>query len=230
MTNASLSTAPSRRLVVLQPSGDCLSCAHGRVRIVKEQLRITCARRRRSGINCPDYVDDGRSAVLHAIVRRLRRTQTGYRRVFNVVQPDCPNCNENCCTRPFLKKTPFYGEDGIYYLLIGQPLPSIPQGVDHCIFFKQGCTLPSHLRPHVCIEYKCPFVPQPKQIDVLGDRMQEDTIYLISVATQEYSEWRGVYPEKDIEGRNTGGTVDRFQRPWNPKRPLEDLRERYGLA
>ncbi|MBK6316331.1 MAG: hypothetical protein IPF53_19100 [Blastocatellia bacterium] len=60
--------------------------------------------------------------------------------------------------------------------------------------------------------------------------MQEDTIYLISVATQEYSEWRGVYPEKDVEGRNTGGTVDRFQHPWNPKRPLEDLRERYGLA
>lgn len=229
MTTVPAVKAPIRRLTVLQPSGACLSCVHGRVRMIQDNLRVTCAKRHRSGVDCPDYRDDGRSVLLHAIVRRLRRTQTGYRRVFNVVQPDCPNCTDNCCTRPFLQKTPFYGEDTIYYLLIGQPLPSIPAGVDHCIFFDQGCTLPSHLRPHVCIEYKCPFVPQPKQIDVLGERMQSDTIYLIAVATAEYAQWRGAYPETDGDGVRTGATVDRFGNRWNPKRPLDDLRERYGL-
>ena len=144
-------------------------------------------------------------------------------------EPDCPNCKQNCCTRPFLQKTPFYGEDAIYYLLIGQPLPAIPAGVDHCIFFDAGCTLPSHLRPHVCIEYKCPFTPQPPQIDRLGERMGEDAIYLIAVATREYVEWRGAYPETDDDGRATGSTVDRFQNRWDPSEPLVDLEQRYGV-
>jgi hypothetical protein len=122
----------------------------------------------------------------------MRKTQRGYRSVFNVVQPDCPNCTSNCCTRPNLRKTPFFGEDAIYYLLIGQPLPKIPSRVNHCIFFNQGCTLPSHLRPHACIEYKCPFVENPPQIDVLGDRLNRDVVYLLSVATLDHRRWRGV--------------------------------------
>jgi hypothetical protein len=227
-TTASPAPARARRLAVRQPTAACLSCPNGTAVVARERLTIFCAKRHLSAVGCPDAVDDGRSRLLRAIVARLRRTQTGYRRVFNVVQPDCPNCKQNCCTRPFLKKTPFYGEDEIYYLLIGQPIPQIPRGVDHCIFFDKGCTLPSHLRPHVCIEYKCPFVPQPKQIDVLGERMNEDTIYLIAVATRDMG-WRGRYAEKDERGRRTGGVVDRFRNPYDPSDPLADLYARYGV-
>lgn len=223
------SAPPRRRTTVLEPTGECMSCVYGTVRVMGDRLKVSCAMRHKSAVDCPDYVDDGRSELLHAIVRRVRRTQTGYRKVFNVIQPDCPNCTQNCCTRPFLKKTPFYGEDAIYYLLIGQKLPTIPKGVDHCIFFDKGCTLPSHLRPHVCIEYKCPFIENPPQIDVLGERMNEDTIYLIAVATQEYEDWRGAYDEQDDEGDSTGRTVDRFHHEWDPEEPLDDLRRRYGL-
>ena len=220
---------PKRRLAVKQPTSSCLSCVHGTARVRDQGLKIFCAKRHLSAVGCPDAKEDGRSELLHAIVRRVRRTQTGYRKVFNVIQPDCPNCKQNCCTRPFLKKTPFYGEDAIYYMLIGQPLPEIPKGVDHCIFFDQGCTLPSHLRPHVCIEYKCPFVENPPQIDVLGERMNEDTIYLIAVATQDMG-WRGTYYERDERGRKTGFLVDRFKHRWDPDDPLADLFERYGLV
>ncbi len=218
-----------RRVTVREMNDKCLSCVHGRVRMRKDHLKVTCAKRHTSAVGCPDFEDDGRSELLHAIVRRLRRTQQGYRKVFNVVQPDCPNCKQNCCTRPFLKRTPFYGEDAIYYLLIGQPLPDIPPDTDHCIFFNQGCTLPAHLRPHVCIEYKCPFVESPPQIDVLGERMNQDAIYLLAVATQEYEGWRGVYDERDDDGKRTGLHVDRFKNRWNPSRPLDDLYVRYGL-
>lgn len=228
-TNAPTKKRP-RRVTVQEMTASCLSCTHGTVDMQGDRMKIYCAKRRRSAVDCPDAVEDGRGELLRAIVRRVRRTQTSYRSVFNVIQPDCPNCTQNCCTRPFLQKTPFYGEDAIYYLLIGQPLPEIPDGVDHCIFFDQGCTLPSHLRPHVCIEYKCPFVENPPQIDTLGERMNEDTIYLIAVATRDYRGWRGVYPEKDANGRSTGRTLDRFQHAWNPKRPAADLRERYGVA
>ena len=228
MSKATAATAPARRSAVKELTSSCLSCPHGTAVVSRERLKVFCAKRHNSAVGCPDASDDGRSRLLHAIVRRLRRTQTGYRRVFNVVQPDCPNCKQNCCTRPFLQKTPFYGEDEIYYLLINQPIPKIPTGVDHCIFFDQGCTLPSHLRPHVCIEYKCPFVPQPKQIDVLGERMNEDTIYLIAVATRDMG-WRGRYAEKDERGRKTGGVVDRFQNRYDPENPLADLYERYGV-
>ena len=221
-------TARPRRVVVKQLTASCLSCAHGTVKVENEGLKVFCAKRHTSAVACPDAQEDGRAELMHAIVSRVRRTQTGYRKVFNVVQPDCPNCKENCCTRPFLPKTPFYGEDQIYYLLIGQPLPSIPKGVDHCIFFNQGCTLPSHLRPHVCIEYKCPFTPQPPEIDTLGERMTQDTIYLITVATKDMN-WRGTYPQKDEHGRRTRRVVDRFKREWNPSDPLGDLREKYGV-
>jgi hypothetical protein len=227
-TSTSAASTRTRRVAVKELTSACLSCVHGTVKVQNEGLRVTCAKRHRSAVGCPDATEDGRSDLLHAIVRRVRRTQTGYRKVFNVVQPDCPNCTQNCCTRPFLQKTPFYGEDQIYYLLIGQPLPKIPTGVDHCIFFDQGCTLPSHLRPHVCIEYKCPFVPQPPEIDTLGERMTHDTIYLIAVATQDMA-WRGSYPERDERGVPTGATVDRFQNRWDPSDPLADLRQRYGV-
>ena len=214
----------------MEPTASCLSCANGKVRIDGDHLKILCAKRHRSAVGCPDAAEDARTnALMHAIVRRLRRTQLGYRKVFNVVQPDCPNCKQNCCTRPFLQKTPFYGEDAIYYLLIGQPLPKVPRGVDHCVFFDKGCTLPSHLRPHVCIEYKCPFVPQPPQIDVLGERLGQDAIYLIAVATREYVGWRGAYRETDDDGRPTGWTTDRFQHRWDPADPLADLEARYGV-
>jgi hypothetical protein len=219
-----------RRVFVKEPTGSCMSCEHGEVRIKGDYLTIACARRHRSAVGCPDYRDDGRSALLHAIVQRVRRTQKGYRKVFNVIEPDCPNCKENCCTRPFLQKTPFYGEDVIYYLLIDQPLPEIPKGVDHCIFFDNGCTLPSHLRPHVCIEYKCPFVANPPQIDTLGRRMSEDVVYLIAVATKEYEDWRGAYTEYYDDGEPTGVIRDRFEHAWDPKQPLDDLRKRYNLA
>ncbi len=231
MSAHTTTTAPrrARRVAVKELTSTCLSCAHGDVRIADEGLKVFCAKGHTSAVGCPDAAEDGRAALLHAIVRRVRRTQTGYRKVFNVIQPDCPNCKQNCCTRPFLKKTPFYGEDQIYYLLIGQPLPSIPKGVDHCIFFNQGCTLPSHLRPHVCIEYKCPFVESPPQIDTLGDRMNQHTIYLIAVATRDMG-WRGSYPQKDEAGRKTGRTVDRFSHEWDPREPMADLRSRYGLT
>lgn len=229
MTKTISAPAPKRRVAVKELTASCLSCIHGTVRVQNEGLTVFCAKRHRSAVDCPDAVEDGRSKLLSAIVRRIRRTENGYRKVFNVIQPDCPNCKQNCCTRPFLKKTPFYGEDAIYYLLIGQPLPQIPKGVDHCIFFDQGCTLPSHLRPHVCIEYKCPFVENPPQIDVLGERMNEDTIYLIAVATQDMG-WRGAYLERDERGKKTGGIVDRFKKPWDPDDPLADLNERYGVG
>jgi hypothetical protein len=146
------------------------------------------------------------------------------------MQPDCPNCTSNCCTRPSLQKTPFYGEDAIYYLLIGAPLPSIPKGVDHCIFFDAGCTLPSHLRPHACIEYKCPFVENPPQIDVLGERLQRDVLYLLAVATKNFDQWRGREMELDADGRLTGFAIDRFDARWDPADPLADLAVRYRVA
>lgn len=228
MSETTSPSASQRRVAVRELAASCLSCANGTVEVKNEGLKVFCSKRHRSAVACPDAEEDGRAKLLHAIVRRVRRTETGYRKVFNVMQPDCPNCKENCCTRPFLQKTPFYGEDAIYYLLIGQPLPTIPKDVDHCIFFDQGCTLPSHLRPHVCIEYKCPFIENPPQIDVLGERMKEDTIYLIAVATQDM-QWRGAYAEKDDAGRKTGATVDRFKHAWNPDDPLADLTERYGV-
>src|SRR4051812_27603208 len=128
----------TRRTAVKEPTASCLSCANGTVVVKDEKLRVFCAKRHLSAVGCPDVREDGRADLLRAIVRRVRRTQTGYRKVFNVIQPDCPNCKANCCTRPFLQKTPFYGEDAIYYLLIGQPLPKIPKGVDHCVFFDRG--------------------------------------------------------------------------------------------
>jgi hypothetical protein len=208
-----------------------MSCEHAKVRIPGERtgLKVWCARGRSSAVACPEYRDDGTSELLRAIVRHMRRTQTGYRQVFNAVEPDCPNCTQNCCMQPFLNKTPFYGEDAIYYLLIGQPLPDVPKGVDHCVFFANGCTLPPHLRPHVCIEFECPFIESPPAIDRLGTRMRQDTVYLIAVATKEFEDWRGVYEQKDRSGALTGVILDRFDNPWDPKQPTADLRVRYGL-
>jgi hypothetical protein len=160
----------------------------------------------------------------------MRATQRGYRSVFDVIQPDCPNCTSNCCTRPNLRKTPFFGEDAIYYLLIGQPLPRIPKRVDHCVFFDAGCTLPGHLRPHACIEYTCPFVDNPPRIDVLGERLHRDVVYLLAVATREFVRWRGAYPETDSDGEATGFVVDRFGDRWDPADPAADLEVRYRVA
>jgi hypothetical protein len=219
------------RTVVREKTGLCMSCPHATVRIPSERsgLKVWCGKGHRSAVACPDYQDDGRAELLHAIVRHMRRTQTGYREVFNAVEPDCPNCTQNCCVQPFLNKTPFYGEDAIYYLLIGQPLPNVPKDADHCVFFDSGCTLPSHLRPHVCIEYACPFIENPPAIDTLGEHMQQDTVYLIAVATREYEDWRGVYEQKDGRGVATGVIIDRFDSAWDPQNPLADLRVRYEL-
>lgn len=217
---------------VREPAAGCMSCAHATVRVLgeREGLKVGCALGHRSGVGCPDQAECGSGDLLRAIVGHMRRVQKGYRKTFDVVEPDCPNCVSNCCTKPNLNKTPFFGEDAIYYLLIGQPLPKIPRGIDHCVFFDVGCTLPSHLRPHVCIEYRCPFIENPPELDALGDAMSEDAIYLIAVATREHAKWRGAYPVVDADGRTTGLATDRFGNTWNPDDPLEDLRRRYGLA
>lgn len=223
-------SAGRRRVSVSTPAGSCLSCDNGTVTLDGARLKVFCARRHRHASGCPDYSEDGRAGLLNAIVARIRKTQRTYRGVFRIIEPDCPNCRQNCCTQPFLNKTPFYGEDAIYYLLINQPLPSIPEGVDHCIFFDRGCTLPDHLRPHVCIEYKCPFIENPPQIDTLGEQMEEDVTYLIAVATQQFVEWRGVYPEQDETGATTGRMLDRHGAEWDPSDPMADLFGRYGVA
>jgi hypothetical protein len=225
-------TSIERATKVRQKTGLCLSCPYSEVRVGSERqgLSIRCRKGRVSAVDCPDYQDDGRARLLHAIVLNMRRTQRGYRSVFNVLQPDCPNCTSNCCTRPNLRKTPFFGEDAIYYLLIGQPLPKIPSRVNHCIFFDRGCTLPSHLRPHACIEYKCPFVDNPPQIDVLGERLNRDVVYLLAVATRDFRFWRGAYSELDARGRTTGAIVDRFDNRWDPSDPMADLTSRYRVA
>ena len=59
--------------------------------------------------------------------------------------------------------------------------------------------------------------------------MNEDTIYLIAVATQDMG-WRGTYYERDERGHKTGFLVDRFKHRWDPDDPLADLFERYGLV
>jgi hypothetical protein len=230
--NAGAAVKRGRPTLVTEKSALCLSCENAVVRLPSERegLVIKCTRKRTSGVDCPEHESDGTEPLMHAIVRNMRKTQTGYRKVFNVIQPDCPNCTASCCTQPFLNKTPFFGEDEIYYLIIGQPLPDIPKGTDHCIFFYNGCTLEPHLRPHVCIEYKCPFIESPPQIDRLGDRLERDTIYLIAVASKEYSDWRGQYDETDDQGRKTGATVDRFGARYDPEAPAADLYERYRVT
>jgi hypothetical protein len=230
--NAGTAARRGRGTLVTEKSALCLSCEHAIVRLPSERdgLVIKCTRGRTSGVDCPEHESDGTEPLMRAIVKSMRKTQTGYRKVFNVIQPDCPNCTASCCTQPFLNKTPFFGEDAIYYLLIGRPLPIIPKGTDHCVFFSKGCTLEPHLRPHVCIEYKCPFIENPPQIDRLGDRLERDTIYLIAVASKEYTEWRGTYDETDAAGRKTGATVDRFGERYDPKDPAADLYLRYGVA
>jgi hypothetical protein len=221
-------TEPSE---VREKTGQCLSCPHAVVRVGSERegLSIRCRMGHSSAIACPDYRDDGRKNLLLAIVDHIRRTQRGYRSVFNVMQPDCPNCTSNCCTRPNLKKTPFFGEDAIYYLLIGQPLPKIPKHANHCIFFDRGCTLSADLRPHACIEYKCPFVENPPRIDVLGERLHTDVVYLLAVATRDFVRWRGLYPVHDVRGGASGVVADRFENLWDPANPTADLEARYRV-
>jgi hypothetical protein len=221
----------SRGTIVAEKGAACLSCKHAKTRLPSERegLVIKCMKGQTSGVDCPTFTSDGTEPLLGSIVKSMRKTQTGYRKVFNVIQPDCPNCTASCCTQPFLNKTPFFGEDEIYYLMIGQPLPDIPKGVDHCVFFDNGCTLEPHLRPHACIEYKCPFIENPKRIDTLGEQLERDTIYLIAVATKEYLAWRGEYPVKDSRGKETGETVDRFGAPYDPKDPAADLYRRYNV-
>ena len=224
--------APARGALVTEKGAACLSCKHARIRLhgEREGMVIHCRKGQTSGVSCPAFESDGTEPLMQSIVKSMRRTQTGYRKVFNIIQPDCPNCTASCCTQPFLNKTPFFGEDEIYYLLIGQPLPDIPKGIDHCVFFDKGCTLEPHLRPHVCIEYKCPFIENPKRIDTLGDRLEKDTIYLIAVATKEYLAWRGSYPVTNEKGKETGGTVDRFGVAYDPDDPSADLYTRYNVS
>jgi len=221
-----------RSTVVREKTSLCLSCPYSHIRVSGERnvLAIRCRKGHSSAVACPDYAEDGRSALLGAIVQHIRKTQRGYRTVFNIIQPDCPNCTSNCCTRPFLQKTPFYGEDAIYYLLIGEKIPPIPKGVAHCYFFDNGCTLLSPLRPQACIEYKWPFVEKPPKIDVLGDQLQQDVLYLLAVATKNFDQWRGRYEEVDVRGGLTGRTVDRFNVRWDPDDPLADLEIRYGVT
>jgi hypothetical protein len=213
---------------MLVTNKSCLSCRHSQVSTERNQLRIFCQRGYlENDGSCADYSDIGTSRLLDAIKTRIRQAQQRYRGRFNILQPDCSSCVQNCCTTPFLNRTPFYPEDGLYYLLCDQPVPNVPKGLKHCMFFHNGCSLPSDLRPHACIEYKCIY-QQDQQIDNLGRVINYTTIDLLAVATREYQDWRGEYTTEDRpslkqRGLKPGKIYDRFDREWQPTEPIKDL-------
>jgi hypothetical protein len=225
---------PDRR-INLQPAHKlCLSCQNSQVSTAQSQLRIYCAAGHRSAsADCPDYAGNGHQALLNAIKQRIRETQLNYRGRFNILQPDCHNCVQNCCTTPFLDRTPFYPEDALYYLLSDQPLPNISKSLKHCMFFNQGCTLPADLRPHVCIEYKCLY-QHDAPLSEMGQFINYATIDLLAVVTGDYTGWRGEYtienrPALKQRGFAAGKTFDRFDREWDPAFPTRDLYAIYDI-
>lgn len=212
----------------------CLSCRNGEVTTDRGQLRIFCQREHlQADSQCPDYSDAGTSRLLAAIAAQIRQAQSGYRGRFHILQPDCNQCVQNCCTTPFLDRTPFYPEDEIYYLLCDQIPPNIPKGLRHCIFFHNGCTLPNEFRPHVCVEYKCIY-QNDIEIGNLAAVLHRATIDLLAVATGDFAGWRGDYNTENrasLKRRNfpPGIFFDRFDRPWDPEHPTKDLAELYGV-
>jgi hypothetical protein len=218
----------SRRRSLAPPHKLCLSCQHGEVHTSQNRLRIYCAQEyRQATTNCPSYQNRGTQTLLAAIANYLQQLQRDYRQRFERLQPDCWHCVQNCCTTPFLTKTPFYPEDAIYYLLRDQPLPQVPMKLKHCMFFQRGCTLPLDLRPHVCIEYQCIY-QNDITIKSLGGNSFQATIDLLAITTGDYQGWRGVYntetwAELRERGYLAGRTYDRFYREWNPENPTQDL-------
>jgi hypothetical protein len=198
----------------------------------QNRLRIYCAKEHRiAAPGCLDYQNRGTGQLLTAIASYLRQLQLDYRQRFDLLRPDCQQCVQNCCTTPFLTKTPFYPEDAIYYLLRDQPLPQVPTTLKHCMFFQQGCTLPLDLRPHVCIEYQCIY-QNDISIKSLGKISFQATIDLLAVTTGDYSGWRGVYDTENWvalreRGYLPGRTYDRFYREWDPANPTQDLQRIY---
>lgn len=226
----------ARRRLSLQPAHKiCLSCQHSDISTERGQLRVLCNRgHERAEGDCRDYCDAGTSALLAAIARRIEDTQQAYRVRFNEIHPDCFGCVQNCCTTPFLSRTPFYPEDALYYILRDQPLPHVPKGLKHCMFFNRGCTLPVDLRPHVCIEYKCIYQDDAR-INALGQIINYATIDLLAVATRDYSGWRGQYTVADRASLKRKGLpadriYDRFDREWDPQDPIGDLLVLYQVS
>ncbi len=213
----------------------CLSCSYSEVSTERGQLRVFCQKEHKQAIlECADYKDAGTSQLLLAIKEVVRQTQENYRTRFNQIPPNCISCVQNCCTTPFLDRTPFYPEDTIYYMLSDKVVPKVPKGLKHCMFFNQGCSLPIDLRPHVCIEYKCIY-QHDGEIDKLAEITNQATIYLLAVATRDYSGWRGEYtiedrPSLKQHGALPGKIYDRFNREWDPQNPIADLLILYKLS
>ena len=227
--------AGGRRKSLSSVNKICLSCRHGEVDTNRGRLRVLCHKGHlMAGSDCPDYSELGTRVLLEAIKDRVHRAQLDYRKRFNELHPDCFSCVQNCCTTPFLNRTPFYPEDEIYYLLRDQALPNVPKGLKHCMFFNMGCTLPIDLRPHVCIEYKCIY-QDDERINELGYIINYTTIDLLAVSTRDYSGWRGEYtiesrPSLRRKGLASGKIYDRFDREWDPQHPTRDLFSLYEVA
>jgi hypothetical protein len=228
-----LKKADKRRKSLLSTNKICLSCKYGEVSTERSQLKIFCQKELlEANENCPEYENSGTKELLLAIKNKVQETQETYRKRFNQLHPDCINCVQNCCTTPFLSRTPFYPEDVIYYMLCDRAVPKVPKGLKHCMFFNQGCTLPITLRPHVCIEYKCIY-QNDTFINSLGEITNQATIDLLAVATRDFSGWRGEYTIEDKPSLKALGGIpnqiyDRFNRPWDVANPINDLLILYG--
>ncbi len=233
MNNSLLDKAGKRRKSLMPANKICLSCSYAETSTERRQLQIFCQKQfLQADDSCPEYQDLGTKELLEAIKEKLQQAQEQYRKRFNEIHPDCINCVQNCCTTPFLNCTPFYPEDIIYYMLCDKVVPKIPKGLKHCMFFNQGCTLPMTLRPHVCIEYKCIY-QNDSEINYLAEVTNQAIIYLLAVATKDFSGWRGQYTIEDKPslkqlGAVAGQTHDRFNRRWDIENPIDDLLILYG--
>jgi hypothetical protein len=233
MSSAIKKGSRRKRLVTLDKV--CLACCHRDISTERGQLRIFCHKSHLAASpNCPDYQDNGNGLLLSAIKAEIEQAQQDYRLRFNEIHPDCLSCVQNCCTTPFLDRTPFYPEDVIYYLLCDQALPNVPKDLKHCIFFEKGCTLPTTLRPHVCIEYKCIY-QEDLPLNKIGERVHRATIDLLAIVTGDYVGWRGEYtcensPALKARGMATDKIYDRFDRVWQPLNPTQDLLTIYCSA